>query len=584
MSQIPMFPLKGGSPPTTLTSNISQTDTRLDVADVSVFPDIGDTNNLVSIWVSTTSGKVWEVCEYTAKVVTTSPAGYLTIIRSGTNHSSSSSGSALSWSSGAKCARNVNKLDFDKIHANIRDHETHIAVNTSAIAATADELSILASHQVTGGTGLSGGGPISSDVSLALDLSELDIVTSPVDDDYIPIFRSSGHKRIARSNLLGTDQEIFGFAWNTKSSSPVLTRIDQDGNTINPLQSKFNRHPLWGNIKRCKLTAAGIPSYGTDNKGAGLVTTTDYTMVEIPQVNIMDWADGDYLCFCMSNASFSGRPLGATLTSYVHPWFYQRGNTTPASKGYVGAYKASGNTSILSSKSGVTPLVNITMAQFETAGNAIGTGWGVANFHFQSLLQLLMYTEYGTLDIQSALGPGFTNASNTGPQTCGANDSLMNTYGSGGGSDTQGVNYRGLNNPYGDIWEFRPGYNSLDDRFRVLNRIGVGTTVSIPSTLGTTGIEDTTGVTPITSVNGYISSILQVDPLKLSFIPSGFSGSGSTFLCDMGYSHVAGQVGCLLAGGTWSYAGGAGPGYLSSYNAVSIANSLVGARLEFLKA
>lgn len=116
-----MFPLMGGSLQTTITADINQTDTRLDVLDIAAFPDVGSTNNLVTMWSSKT---IWEVCKYTAKVPTTGGAGYLTIVRSGDDHSSSSAGTALSWTTGAKCARNVNKRDFDIIQANIADNST----------------------------------------------------------------------------------------------------------------------------------------------------------------------------------------------------------------------------------------------------------------------------------------------------------------------------------------------------------------------------------------------------------------------------------------------------------------------------
>lgn len=114
-----MPPLMAGSLQTVSTLAINQTDTQLTVANISAFPDVGSTNNLVTIWISKL---IWEICQYTAKVPTSGGAGYLTIVRSGVNHYSSDAGNAaLSWSAGAKCARNVNKRDFDIIQDNIRD-------------------------------------------------------------------------------------------------------------------------------------------------------------------------------------------------------------------------------------------------------------------------------------------------------------------------------------------------------------------------------------------------------------------------------------------------------------------------------
>ncbi len=388
----------------------------------------------------------------------------------------------------------------------------------------------------------------------------------------------------------------YGFLWNTASSSPTLTRCDANGDNISLNTTSFDNHPLWGGIKRCQLTAAGVATYGSDNKGTGLTTTSNYMMVVIPQANVINWTDGDYRGFALADAPFYGEPVtGAPLASVPHFWFNQRGGSSesPLTKGYVGAYKASGTTSSISSKSGVAPLATTTMAAFETAANTIGTNWGITNIWYQSLLQLLMYTEFASLNIQSALAPGFTVSTNTAPQTCGANDSLMSTNGTGGGTSAQGVNYRGINNPYGDLWEFRIGYNSTDSAYNILKRDGSGT---VAATLASGSYEATSGIIPLNGTtnisgtdggaycSGYVSKILDVDPLKLLFVPSALVGSETTSLSDFFYSHQAGisQTGCLLAGGNWSDGGSAGPGYLNSFNAVSCSGAYFGARLEFL--
>lgn len=563
MAQGAMYPLRAGGKETTLTADVTAADTQFNLTDLT---DIPSAPNIITI---KTSSILWERCRYTARVVTSGVAGYITVERSGDLHASSAGGTALSWSVGAKVLRPVAECDITTLQVNVGDHETR--------------LSGLTSRSITAGEGISGGGTLESDVSVALDLSELEVITSPADDDYIPVYRTTGgHKRIQKSNLIAS-ADVFGFAWNTLSSSPVLTRIDQNGDTINPLISKFNYHPLWGGIKRCSLTSAGVATYGSDAKGtAGLTTTNDYMMVEIPQAHVLEWTDGDYRCFCLGAEPFSGEPMGSTINSVVHPWFNQRGGSsvTPCTKGYIGAYKASANgTTSLSSKSGVAPLANIDMATFESRGNAIGTNWGITNVWYQSLLQLLMYTEFANLNIQSALAPGFTNASNTGPQTCGANDSLMGTNGTGGGTDVQGVNYRGINNPYGDLYEFRIGWNSLNAEYHILNRDGSGT---IAATLASGSYESTSGITPLTGVNGYANKVLDVNPLKLMFVPSAIAGSETTYLCDYFYGHTSGQTGCLLAGGDWTNAGNAGPGFLAATYAVSYVHPAIGARVEFL--
>ena len=162
MTLVPMPPVKAGSPQTTITADINQTDTRLDVADISCFPDIGGTNNFVTI----SSGKtIWEVCQYTAKVATSGGAGYLTIVRSGPYHFSSAGTQALAWTAGARCARNIGKPDFDIIHANITD----LATLLEAVATTPATTGSLGLVRIGARLSITEGGLLSADEQIEED-------------------------------------------------------------------------------------------------------------------------------------------------------------------------------------------------------------------------------------------------------------------------------------------------------------------------------------------------------------------------------------------------------------------------------
>jgi len=110
-----MYPLKNGSPKALTTADITDTDTQLYISDLSVLPAAP---NLLVIYTSPT---VWERCKYTLKQ-SASGAGYVNILRSG-DEWGSSTGSAQSFATGAKVARNVFKPDFDAIQANITELE-----------------------------------------------------------------------------------------------------------------------------------------------------------------------------------------------------------------------------------------------------------------------------------------------------------------------------------------------------------------------------------------------------------------------------------------------------------------------------
>jgi len=412
-----------------------------------------------------------------------------------------------------------------------------------------------------------------------------------------------------------SDSPIYGVLWNRTSTSPTLSRIDENGDTISPTSLSFNNHPLWGNMRRCTLDASGNPTYGTNAKGDGLTLTSDYCMVEVPGCYAGSFREGDYQGLLLGTVPFESK----YVTSVWHPAFYRRDRTgVKSQKLYLGAYEASDNGGTVSadattatryatswtglkltSKSGVAPLTGNsgassgTLAQFEAAGNLVGSYWGIQSFWTQALLQSLFYIEYANLNSQSALAPGRTNASNTQALATGQGNSLMGTNGTGGGTDAQAVVYRGIENPWGNIWKFIIGFNSIDSAYNVMKRDGTG---SLADILTAGNYEQTSGVTPLNGTtnisgtdggeycHGYVSDIIFSDPLKLAFIPSALSGSESTYLADYFYSHKSGisQTGILLAGGGWFDAGMAGVGYLLANCAASCVGPLNGARLEFL--
>ena len=121
-----MYPLKDGSPKALTTADITDTDTQLYISDLSVLPAAP---NLLVIYTSPT---VWERCKYTLKQ-SASGAGYVNIVRSG-DEWASSTGSAQSFATGAKVARNVFKPDFDAIQANVTDNESRVSTLDGSVS------------------------------------------------------------------------------------------------------------------------------------------------------------------------------------------------------------------------------------------------------------------------------------------------------------------------------------------------------------------------------------------------------------------------------------------------------------------
>jgi len=425
------------------------------------------------------------------------------------------------------------------------------------------------------------------------------------------------------------DQRILynpiGIEWDTSSSSPTLTRIDRYSNVINiatgSVTNVFDSHPIHGNIKRCILTADGIATYGSDAKGTGLTLTNDYVMVKISRVYVKFESSGTKRRWWISATPEPGFS--------IHPAFYQRGHAlAPLAQLYVGAYNAGadgGTTTAngvtntiaasnwtglkLTSKSGVKSLTTGTVAQMETAGNLIGTGWGLMNFWTWNLLQLLFYVEYASFDSQSKLGQGRTNGSNTAASV---NGTYLDQVGEGAGVDIQSLLsangsygdtvgsyrpavWRGIENIWGNLYQFCPGYNPTDTEHHILKRDGTGTisgdlasgsyeTVTSPSPLN--GVDNISGTDAGAYCHGYVQELAfdTTGILNLTFTPNVLTGSSSTYLCDRYYSHSAGlgRNGVLMVGGNWSSGGVAGIGCRSAYDGPEAARSSLGGRAEFI--
>lgn len=126
---------------------------------------------------------------------------------------------------------------------------------------------------------------------------------------------------------------VLGVKWDQGSSSPALTRIDIDGNTISSLPYSLDTHPLWGNIGRCTMTTAGYPTYGSNGRGDGLTLdgSTGRVMIRVPQFWAKAEKSGSEFSFWASPIPLSGFEL--------FPSHVQRGGTVRDNI-FVSAYPA----------------------------------------------------------------------------------------------------------------------------------------------------------------------------------------------------------------------------------------------------
>jgi len=483
---------------------------------------------------------------------------------------------------------------------------------------------------------------------------------------------------------------IVGVEWN--HNTDTWRHIDEYGNTISNISSyHFDKHPIWGSMKRCTLTADGTATFGANARGDGLDLTgaSGRVMVHIPKfwykttspsTNVYRW--------WVSTCSYEGFA--------VYPAFYQRGGVERnqiylmayagdfdydgADEAYDAAHEklhsrtgaqpltggtstnqafwripidtlaneptigdvvagtaggfiiqdylktggswgggGAGDTALIwlrkpnddscgiintdtltnTTQAGETigvvtanpTIISTTLGSTRTLCENIGAGWGEENIWTRSAWKLLWYIENATGNSQVALGLGVVSkASGTGfaGELNGADsaDTNIGTNGTGTGTGTNGytpVVWRGLENPWGNVWNFIDGYNAIDAEYRIIRRDGLGT---FADTL-TVGNYEASIAAPLTNpaggyVSGYASNIEYESLLALLFIPNAIDGASNSHLCDYFYSKQKGQTNILLAGGLWNYGATAGVAALTSADVSSRAYRALGARAEFI--
>lgn len=367
-------------------------------------------------------------------------------------------------------------------------------------------------------------------------------------------------------------------------------------------------HTPWLDMKRCVLNADGTVNYYLDptdstkkaNGSTAVLTGADgNVMVEIPKFYVKYERNGSKNIWRIRTTPYVGYQL--------HPAFIKNG--VEVSHRYIGAYDAcvyddSAATYIsglnlnentanidtandkLASVSGVYPMVGLTRDECRSLAANNGTEWRQQDFWLTCAVQLLYLVEYGDFNSQSNLGDGNTNGSyltssanqNDSPHTvAGASNSWGNasTDGSqpsaGAKPGTAYMSYRGIENFFGNCWNWVDGFNIgvVDDR-----DAWVSNTDTDFADNTNTNYEKIGGTMP--AANGYITDIQDIPG---AFLPSTAGGSSSTFLADYFFSDTGVRVARFGSGASFDALAGAFCWLLG--NSSSSANREIGARLSF---
>lgn len=242
---------------------------------------------------------------------------------------------------------------------------------------------------------------------------------------------------------------------------------------------------------------------------------------------------------------------------------------------------------------------NLTRLNIEQIAQNRGTGWHCDLIKVESANQLLMIVEMGMMNLQTAIGQGVVSISGNSAYNCssltGSTASLGNATGSaastinekGGAQTTEtaagkvAVTYRGMENPWGNIYKFVYGINFYGNGNMgggqpfICNDFNFAESKNSGNYVGA-------GFT-LTNANGYISAMGYSTGCDWLFLPSETLGNGSLPVGD--YTYVSPNLDgyrIALLGGHWSYSDYAGGFYWSMDYNVKAHYRAIGGRLVYV--
>jgi len=284
-----------------------------------------------------------------------------------------------------------------------------------------------------------------------------------------------------------------------------------------------------------------------------------------------------------TTATFSGGTTGVTATV---------AKTVTGAGGYMlndptGRDNTATTGDKLASVSGVKPIsgwkTSLTLNEARTLAHNRGAGWEVIDFLTASALQLLYLVEYASFNSQATLGNGILSitddgATNMSPYT-GQTNALGNASGSATGNThyqtgqaANSVTYRGVEDFFGNLWEWTDGINiKADYKPWIADHGFASDTFAAPYV--------DSGLT-LCATNGYVTDIALDADNDYGFLASAVGGSASAKLCDYYYRALGNRA--ALRGGNWAVGTYGGAFCWALYIEASYSARGVGARLAFV--
>lgn len=368
---------------------------------------------------------------------------------------------------------------------------------------------------------------------------------------------------------------VFGVSWDSSNPSTALTRLTKanDPNklvtvdiTTEPVpavgtgsgSSPFDSYMPWMGMEECTLNnATGKVSSKKGDPGFKRTSIDRPVMVKIPEFYYKIERVGSIFRYYIADGPVDGLSL--------HPGsgdnYLARYEAGEASSGTLGF--------ILASYSGTTPSVSKTRSTFRDHARNMASGFQLRDIAAWCAYDLLYLVEYADWDSQKKIGPGIVN--DTAAHKTGETDAMVYHTGRANSGDNAAVQYRGIENPWGNVSEFIDGINVYGQSVYICTDPEIYT-------------DDTDTNYPYSNIklptSGWTKGLGLSTNFPWAYLPNEVGGSGSTFIPDY-VTHLSQGWQVLVVGGYYSDGSYAGLFRFGSNYTSLESNSTIGARLQF---
>lgn len=393
---------------------------------------------------------------------------------------------------------------------------------------------------------------------------------------YVHISAGSNYTSSAQGYYVRVESltSVFGVSWDSSNPSTALTRLTKanDPNklvtvdiTTEPVpavgtgsgSSPFDSYMPWMGMEEYNI----INTSGKvlNKKGESGFTRTNISvpvMVKIPEFYYKIEKSGSIFRYYVADGPVDGLSL--------HPGsgdnYLGRYESGEASSGTMGL--------ILASYSGTTPSVSKTRSTFRDYARNMASGFQLRDIAAWCAYDLLYLVEYADFNSQEKIGPGIVN--DTAVHKTGETDAMVYHTGRAHSGDNAAVQYRGIENPWGNVSEFIDGINVYGQSVYICTDPEIYT-------------DDTDTNYPYSNIklptSGWIKGLGFSSVFPWAFIPNANGGSSISYIPDYTYSGPEWKV--LNAGGHITSKQEAGLFFFHAGVTSSGTSNKVGARLQF---